>query len=252
MTRDAGQMPEELERAQRFAWDMESLYGDDLVSVVLYGSAARGEYRRGASDLNVMVLVRELTPAALRRAGQRARDWVAQGNPTPLMLSHDEWLRSADVFAIEVADMREAYHVLAGADPFAGVAVDPEDLRLQCEKELKGKQILLREQYLLFAGEPAELGGLLVRSFSTFLVLFRTVLRLSGEAGVRDAEEVVHKVAARAGFNPGALLEVHRARASGQPPRPTADSPLAVGYLDAVDRVVTYVDRLVREGGAPA
>ncbi|WP_420125237.1 nucleotidyltransferase domain-containing protein [Longimicrobium sp.] len=236
------------ERAERFAGEMQKAYGADLASVVLYGSAARGEYRPGVSDLNVLVLLREVSPAALRRASDAARAWVAEGNPPPLMMSADEWRGSADVWAIELADMRDAHLTVAGADPFAGIDIRLEDLRMQCERELKGKQIQLRERYLLFAGEPAELGELLVRSFSTFLVLFRTALRLGGEDGPRDAESVVRRLAERVGFDPAPLLEVHRARAGGEKLKPRADAPVVVGYLDAVSRVVAYVDRLVHGG----
>lgn len=245
MRANAGELPAELRRAHELAWELEGIFDADLVSVVLYGSAARGEYRPGASDLNVLVLLRDVRPAALRRATDAARAWVAERNPPPLVLSIDEWRRSADVWAIELADIRDAHVVLAGADPFEGISIRPEDLRLQCERELKGKQIQLRERYLLFAGSPAELGELLVRSFSTFLVLFRTVLRLGGEGGARDAGTVVQRVADLAGFHPGPLLEIHRARAGGGTLQADADAPLATGYLDAVDRVVDYVDRLV-------
>jgi predicted nucleotidyltransferase len=245
---DAGAMPAELERAQRFAWELEGVFDTDLVSVVLYGSAARGEYRPGVSDLNLLVLLREVTPAALRAAGELARAWVAEGNSPPLMLSADEWRRSTDVWAIEVADIQDAHLTLVGADPFEGIVIRPEDLRLQCERELKGKQIQLRERYLLFAGQPEELGELLIRSFSTFLVLFRSVLRLSGEPPERDGEAAVRQVARHVGFDPAPLLEIHRARAGGLKLRPEADSRVAVGYLDAVSRVVEHVDRLVHGG----
>jgi predicted nucleotidyltransferase len=246
---DAGAMPAHLERAQRFAWELEGVFDTELVSVVLYGSAARGEYRPGVSDLNVLVLLREVTPAALRAAGELARDWVAEGNAPPLMLSAEEWRRSTDVWAIEVADIRDAHLTLHGADPFAGIVIRPEDLRLQCERELKGKQIQLRERYLLIADRPDELGALLMRSFSTFLVLFRTVLRLSDGLEERDAESVVRQVAQAVGFDPAPLLEINRARTGGHTLRPQAASPLAVGYLDAVSRVVEHVDRLVHGGG---
>ena len=246
MTRNATEGPRE--RVERFADEMKAAYGADLASVVLYGSAARGEYRPGVSDLNVLVLLREVTPAALRRASQAARAFVAEGNPPPLMMSADEWRGSADVWAIELADIRDAHITVMGEDPFAGIDIRMEDLRMQCERELKGKQIQLRERYLLFAGEPAELGELLARSFSTFLVLFRTVLRLGGEPGERDAESVVRRLAERAGFDPAPLLEIHQARSGGQKLRPQADAPVVVGYLDAVGRVVAYVDRLVHGG----
>jgi hypothetical protein len=242
-------MPPEMERAQQFAWALEGVFDTDLVSVVLYGSAARGEYRPGRSDLNVLVLLRALSPAGLRAAGDLAREWVAEGNSPPLLLSADEWRRSADVWAIEVTDIRDAHLVLLGADPFEGISVGAEDLRLQCERELKGKHIQLRERYLLSSGQPDELGELLVRSFSTFLVLFRTVLRLTGTDGVRDAETVVRRVAQTVGFSPEPMLQIHRARAAGEKLRPAADSPLVVGYLDAVSRVVEHVDRLVHGGG---
>jgi predicted nucleotidyltransferase len=237
------------ERARRFARELEGVYRAELASVVLYGSAARGEFRPGQSDLNVLVLLRAVSPAALRRASDLARAWVAEGNPPPLILSVDEWRRSADVWAIELADIRDAHLVLGGMDPFEGIEIRPEDLRLQCERELKGKQIQLRERYLLFAGQPEELGELLSRSFSTFLVLFRTVLRLTGAGGERDAETVLRRVGERVGFDPAPLLEIQRARASGQKLRPQADSPVVAGYLDAVSRVVDHVDRLVHGAG---
>ena len=243
MTNDANETARE--RARRFAGTLQGIYGADLASVVLYGSAARGEFRPGQSDLNVLVLLRDLSPAALRLGGDAARGWVKEGNPPPLMLSVDEWRRSADVWAIELADMRDAHLTLAGEDPFTGVDISLADLRLQCEKELKGKQIQLRERYLLFAGQPEELGELLARSFSTFLVLFRTVLRLGDGGGAREAEAVVRGVAERVGFDPAPLLEIHRARSEGRKLRPQADSPVVVGYLDAVSRVVDHVDRLV-------
>jgi len=238
-------MGKEIDRARAFAAELAATYGGDLVSVVLYGSAARGEYREGRSDLNVLVLLRDTRPETLRRGSVLARRWVGERNPPPLMLSETEWRASADVFPIELADIRDANMVLHGADPFTGVEIHPENLRLQCENELKGKQIRLRERYLLSAGEPRELEELLLGSFSTFLVLFRTVLRLSGHDGARDPETVVRQTAERAGFDPSPLLAVHGARSGGAALDARADSPVVVGYLEAVERVVQYVDRFV-------
>jgi predicted nucleotidyltransferase len=241
-------MGKEIERAERFARELSAAYGDALVSAVLYGSAARGEYREGISDLNVLVLLTDTRPVTLRAGSKLARAWVAERNPPPLMLSQEEWRASADVFPIELSDIRDAHRVLVGADPFAAITIRPEDLRLQCEHELKGKQIQLRERYLLSADQPAELEQLLLKSFPTFLVLFRTVLRLSGGDASRDPEAVVRRVAEHVGFDAAPLLEVNRAR-GGAKLDARADSPVVVGYLDAVEAVVHYVDRLVHGAG---
>lgn len=237
-----------MKRAETFSRELAEIYGKALVSVVLYGSAARGEYREGRSDLNILVLLREVDPPALRRGSALARAWVAEGNPPPLMLGVEELRRSLDVFPIEYSDIRDAHRVLHGEDPFAALEIDPEHLRLQCEHEIKGKQIQLREGYLLAAEEPEELGELLLRSFSTFLLLFRTVLRLTGSAAARDAESVITETAARAGFSPDALREIHRARSQGETLRPSPTDPVVTGYLEAVARTVEFVDRLGDKG----
>lgn len=237
-------MGKESGRAERLAAELDRTYGSDLVSVVLYGSAARGEYVEGMSDLNVLVLLRDVAPATLRRASAIAREWVGEGNPPPLVMGIEEWRRSADVFPIELSDIRDAHRTLHGLDPFEGIRIDPADLRLQCEHEMKGKYIQLRERYLFSAGEPEELGMVLRKSLSTFLVLFRAVLRLTGEDGVREPEAVIRRTAERAGFDPAPLLEILRARRDAGEWRPDADSPVVTGYLESVGRVVEYVDRL--------
>jgi predicted nucleotidyltransferase len=242
-------MGKESGRAERLAAELTRTYGDGVVSVVLYGSAARGEYVEGISDLNVLVLLRDVAPATLRRASGLAREWVGEGNPPPLVMGVEEWRRSADVFPIELSDIRDAHRTLHGLDPFEGIRIDPAHLRLQCEHELKGKYIQLRERYLFSAGAPEELGMVLRKSLSTFLVLFRAVLRLTGEEGVRDPESVIRKIAEGARFDPAPLLEILRARREGGEWRPDPDSAVVTGYLEAVGRVVEYVDGLHEVAG---
>jgi hypothetical protein len=133
--------------------------------------------------------------------------------------------------------------LLHGADPFAELVIHPADLRLQLERELKGAYIRLRTRYLTDAGDAARFEPVLLKSLSTFLVAFRTVLRLSGQDGVRDPEEVVRATAERVGFDPAPLLAIARARAGGAKLDVRPESPVVTGYLDAVAQVVKYVDR---------
>lgn len=245
-------MGRELEQARTFSRQLVDAYRGQAVSIALYGSAARGEYREGLSDLNVLVLLDRTDPATLRLGTAPSRRWVESGNPPPLLLSLEEWRRSADVFPIEYADIRDAHLVLHGSDPFAGVEIDAGLLRLQLERELKGKQIQLRERYLLSAGEPEELGSLLARSLSTFLVLFRALLRLTGEAVPRAPEEVIRRTAMLASFDAEPLQAIERAREGAGVLRPGPDDLEVVGYLEAVARVVEHVDRLAADSAPRA
>src|SRR5690606_5670177 len=104
-------------RAEAYARRLREVYGDELRAVLLYGSAARGEYREGGSNLNLLVILREVGAETLRRGSAPAREWAEAGNPPPLLLGEEEWRRSADVFPIEYTDIRDANVLLHGADP---------------------------------------------------------------------------------------------------------------------------------------
>lgn len=239
-------MGREMERAQAYARDLAGAYGEALVSVVLYGSAARGEYREGVSDLNLLVLLAATDAHTLRKGSALARAWAAENNPPPLVMTEAEFRGSADVFPMELADMGDAHVVLHGVDPFHDLEIGPDHLRLQLERELKGSWIRLRTRYLTDAGDAAKFKPLLLKSLSTFLVMFRTVLRLSGRPGERDPERVLAETAALVGFDPAPLLEIQRARGGAGKLDVRPDSAVVTGYLEAVARVVDYVDRFER------
>jgi predicted nucleotidyltransferase len=241
-------MSDERQRAVEFAGRLREAFGERLISVVLYGSAARGDYREGVSNINLLVVVRDAGAATLRLGSALAREWAEAGNPPPLILGEEEWRGSADVFAIEYSDMRDANVVLYGGDPFDGITIEWSDLRLQCEHELKAKQIQLREHYILSADRPEEIGLLLKKSFPTFLTLFRTALRLAGEAVPRPPQEVVDAAARTIGFDAAPFQEVIRARHSEDAFAPAGDGVVAEGYLTGVERATAWLDGLVMPG----
>ena len=100
-----------------FTEALRAAHGEALVAVALYGSAARGEHVAKHSDHNVLVLVRTLTPAALRATATATRAWTRLGNPPPLVLTEAEWASSRDVFAMEVADILDHHRELHGTLP---------------------------------------------------------------------------------------------------------------------------------------
>src|SRR5215212_4777447 len=124
------------------------VYGGELQAVVLYGSAARGDRLAKRANLNVLVLVQQITMAHLRKESAVAVAWREAGNPPPLTLTLDEWGSSSDIFPIEYADIIAHNQVLHGTLPIDGIRVDPADLRLQLEHEAMGKLLRLRHAIL--------------------------------------------------------------------------------------------------------
>ena len=229
---------------EEFARRLEAALGGNLVSLLLFGSAARGTHAEGRSDLNLLLIVKDASVTALHAATPLVAEWARGGQPPPLIFAEAEWLGSTDVLPIEIEDMRDAHRVLAGRDPLAGMATRRSDLRTELEHEIRGKVLRLRTEYAAAAADGKALGRLLVHSAGTFFVLFRACLRLGGGAPPADHGALVRETAAAAGLDATAFDWVLAALA-GKPPADLAPyDPIAGKYVDQMEKLADYVDKL--------
>ena len=223
---------------------LRAAYGDELRCVVLYGSAAVGEQLGKRSDLNVLVIVQRIDVDRLRREAAIARAWADAGNPPPLTLTEAEWSASADIFPMEYSDILERHRVLHGTPPFEGVRPSREHLRLQAENEAMGKLIQFRQGILSTGGEHRRIVELLRDSISTFMVIFRAVVRLHGEKPPRDQEELCTVVGRLAGFDAGPFAKVVRHVRGTQKVTEEETGAVLSGYLESLHRLVEHIDRM--------
>src|SRR5438094_10663229 len=98
--------------ADVFATQLQAALGGRLVALLLYGSAARGTHVPGRSDVNTLLICDAVDDALFARLDAAVREWGRAGHPAPLILTEREWQTSADAFAIEYEDMREAHRLL--------------------------------------------------------------------------------------------------------------------------------------------
>jgi hypothetical protein len=208
---------------------------------MLYGSAARGDFVPGRSNINLMLVLDQLTPATLRSLGRAFAGWRKGTSEPPLILSREEWSRASDAFPIEITDMRTAYRVLRGADPLADVRVDSTDLRKGLEREFRGKLLRLRQGYAIYAPDPGALGKLGLQSAATILVLLRGLLTLLGKSVPSDALELAAGSAAAVGFEGEHLLYVVRHRVDREW---RCGAPEFENYLKAIETTARFVDQL--------
>ncbi|MDQ6888463.1 MAG: nucleotidyltransferase domain-containing protein [Gemmatimonadota bacterium] len=223
---------------------LEAAFGAELVSVILYGSAAAGEHIAKRSDYNVLVLVRSLDLAALQREAPIARAWGEAGNPPPKTMTVDEWRASSDIFAMEYADILARHRVLQGTPPFDGITIRPGDLRLQLEHEAMGLLLQLRQRILAAGNEPKRVLDVLAGMLSAFMVLFRATLRLHGEEPSRDYEVLARQLATRGGIDAAPFVQViHHLRGGAKIGDQDATAVLA-GYLSGAQQLVAHIDQV--------
>ena len=234
--------------AQELVGSLHKQFGDRLEGAILYGSWARGEAIPGVSDVNVMVLLDDLHAGTLAQVAPIAQRWAKSGQSPPLIMETRQWARAADVFAIELADMRDAHVPLHGDDCVAGLPVAPADLRAQAESELRGKLLQLQRGMVMAEGDPRMLGDLLQKALPSFVTYLRAVIRLARKNVPGDTAQVIRDGLQIVGGTPGAMLDVFESRTRKQALRLTLSDPVVEQYHTSVEQTAAWVDNL-REVG---
>jgi hypothetical protein len=233
-----------LKAVEKLTGELEAALGADLVSLLLYGSSARGSAVPNRSDVNLLLIVRDASAEVLHRAAPALNAWARSGHRLPLIHTLAEWQDCSDVFPMEIEDIRDAHHVLAGRDPLEGLATSRTDLRRELEREVRGKLLYLRAGYTAAAGDGVALGELLSQALGTLLVFFRAALRLAGRSVPGDSATLIRHTAQIAGFEAASFDWALAARQGEQPRRLSAFDADAARYLAAVERFTRYVNDL--------
>jgi predicted nucleotidyltransferase len=226
--------------------DLRATHGDNLASVVLYGSAAAGDQVGSESDYNLLIALNRITPEDLRLAQAPMREWQRLGHPLAVYFTVEELRDAADVFPVEFHQMRRARVVLHGDDPFASLAISDENLRHQTEYELRSKLIQLRRHYIPASASVDKLCELMSDSLTSFAALFAPVLMLHGEPDPPSLKrEIVSATARRLGIDAAPFERVFALRERGAPqPSEREAHELFAAYLAEIERVIEAVDEL--------
>jgi predicted nucleotidyltransferase len=216
---------------------------DNLKTVVLYGSAVTGEFRAGHSDLNVLCVVDRANAELLEHAHSVAEWWMRQGNLAPLIFTVDELRRSADVFAIELLDMKLHHRILYGTDFLDDFEVPLNLHRLQVERELRTAWLRLRQAILAAPLSNKVHVDIMLKSVSPFCALFRHALLALGNDMPATKRDTVNAIASLTGANPTAFLTILDLR-EGKRKQSEIDVEVSLNaYLELVEVVTNEVDR---------
>jgi hypothetical protein len=219
-------------------------HGDNLKSVVLYGSAVVSGLVDDDVPKKVLVVLDAIAPADLQAAHPLAEQWRQAGNPLPIYFTDEEIQEAADVFPIEFIDMSQVRHVLYGRDPFDHLNVQTHNLRHQLEYELRAKLLRLRRVYITTRHNPARLTELMVNSLDSFAVLFRHVLAMMGKDAPFEKRDCVMKTAEALRLDQPLFARIFEYADREDTWLEAETQATFAGYLKQVERVIDVVDKL--------
>jgi hypothetical protein len=211
--------------------DLERVFNERLLSLIGYGNGRH------------MAVVASLTPADLAALVPFVARWRAAGGSVPFVVTRKELERTLDIFPIEYARILATEKVLAGADPFIGLAIDPEHMRNACERQVKSHLIHLREGLLETGGRPSALHELVRASSAPFRALLQAVAWLMTEADgprprLHDDAELAGFAGERLNLEPAVVRDVLGADRG----HPVDAQALMPAYLSLMERLWSELD----------
>lgn len=226
----------------KFTGALKTVYGDKLISVILYGSAASGEYAPRHSNINLAVILDDTSMDSLKKCAPilKKHKFLAVN---PVFFTEDYIRSSTDVFPIEFIDMKENHVVLHGKDVLKDIDINIKNLRFQCEQELKSKIINIKRAYLRTTNKFL-LKKILFKSLTSSVHILRNLIRLKGKEPAYAKEEVLVQIAREFNVNVASLQKILDARNNNLKLTSEETASLVSPLIEVLETISDKVDRL--------
>lgn len=204
-----------VERIDPFFRELLDGYGENIHSLYLIGSALTEDFDPKRSDINSIVMLRNMDLGFLEHLAPRGKVYSKKGVASPLIMTPEYVNASLDSFPVEFLNFSLIHACVLGEDVFEALKVEHSYLRNQCERELKVKLIGLRQGYLSRMGNPELLAEAFRGSISDFMPLFRAIIKLMGQEPPISSKEVLIALGKASGVDCSVFERVYMERNAG-------------------------------------
>jgi hypothetical protein len=233
---------------QTYVKEVKGAFGEQMEGLLLYGSAVRGEFLPGRSNLNILLLVFSYDSAMLKQYSALHRRWSKEQIMVPLFLTEEELHMSAAVFPLEFLEIQEQHRVLGGRDPFIGFHVKTDRLREAVVQGLVSHLLRLRQRYVEGGGGGEATTMLLPLSITSMLPLLRGVQRLLGRPPLSHSDAAISDVAEQLKLDLQGLLDAWLLKRGQISPGHHEVPRLFDRYLQAATQLIRAVNQLPQSG----
>ena len=193
---------------EKFIDNLKNILQERLISVFMYGSKVKYSQELVKTDMNVMVIVKNLSGSDIRACSEIINKWMKAKNPIPVFMDREEWFHSSDVYAMEYADIKAEHRILYGEDLISDLNVDPDNIRFQCEQETKNLLMRFRQFYLENAHSPKRLKDSFVPLAKTCNAIFKAILRVKFTDIPSEKEDIIKKLAEISGLEASTYIKL--------------------------------------------
>jgi len=197
-------LPEDVAQGiDAFVAGAKEALGDDLVSIVLFGSAAEGRMR-ATSDVNLVVVLARFTPERADKLRAAFRLANATIRLEAMFLLESEIAAATEAFAVKFGDIRARHKVIHGRDLFAAIQPSRAATLHRLKQILLNFILRTRERYMLVSLREEQMGPLVADAAGALRAAAEIILELEGRPAA-SPREALEKLAAE--IDPAAWTE---------------------------------------------
>lgn len=234
--------PEEI--FEDIAGEYQRIFGAHLISIVLYGSGAGEDYIPGKSDINFLITLTDQGIDRLDRALETVARWRKRNVAIPLFMTRSTLDGSRDAFPIELLNMKRRYVVVSGKDVLAELDLDRCHIRLQLERELRGKLLHLHNGYLSTGGNIRKIRALITASLTAFISLFCALLYLKNIEIPYGKRDIITAAGKAFGIDAAIFLKCDEIRRNVDRFSKNEVAAVFQAYIKEVSRLFNQIDRI--------
>lgn len=229
-------------RAGSFLEDVVSSCGGNLHSMHVVGSAVTSDFDPNASDINSLVVLKDMDLGFIESLAPLGRKYGARGVAAPVIMTPRYIADSLDAFPVEFLDFKLIHKTVYGEDILAGISLDKGHLRLQCEREVKVSLVGLRQGYLMSLGKRKSVMGLLSRSITSCMPVFRAIVYLHGSEPPVGRADVIQALSGKADIEP--FKDALRIKIGSLKPDERALKDIFESYYRAIESLGAMINDL--------
>lgn len=179
-------------------WLIDKLLGKSLESwsLVVYGSLAKGTYRAERSDINLALVMQQVSREGLTAIRGPLRQAWRRGRVDTFILDRAQLPALAVSYPVKMLQLQWHHQVIVGEDPFLEIDIKPEQLSLRLEQDLQNHVLRLRHQYVMAGDSPPTLARVLRTAITALGVELSCLLHLRG-VGIPKADEGLFSLASQ-------------------------------------------------------
>lgn len=236
-------LPEQTRKIiEPFLLEILTHYKKDVVSVYVVGSVVTKDFLTKYSDINTAIIVKETNVPFLDFIATLGKHYGKKRIHAPLIMTPDYIYRSLEVFPLEFLEMKLIHQLVYGEDVLKDIKVEKTDVRLQCERELKGKLQQICQGYIRSMGNKTALTDLFVGSLSGYFPAFHGILFLCNQKIPREKTEVLYALEKHFDIDMNVFKKLIEIRAKGVYPPVEVLREIFENLYRVLDAVIKKVD----------